>query len=233
MKEPNEVDFSVVILAYNEIQSLEQVVLELLGVLKTLGRSFEILIVDDGSRDGTGALADRLSEKLVGVRVIHHETNQGLGGVYRTGFHQSNGRFVTFFPADGQFDAAIVSQMARLIDNYDLVLGYLTGQRDSLLSRFLSWSERLFYKLLFGSFPRFQGILMFRRQILHIFPLKSGGRGWAVVMELILKTKRAKYKVISIPTGELRPRRYGKSKVNNFRTIWANLKETMAIKRFL
>lgn len=233
MKEPSEVDFSVVILAYDEIQSLEQVVLELLGILKTLGRSFEILIVDDGSRDGTGMLADQLSVKIPEVRVVHHEANLGLGGVYRTGFHQSNGRFVTFFPADGQFDAAIVSQMAGLIDNYDLVLGYLTGQRDSLLSRFLSWSERLFYKLLFGSFPRFQGILMFRRQILQIFPLKSGGRGWAVVIELILKISHSGFKTTSVPTGDLRRRKFGKSKVNNIKTIWANMKEAIALRHLL
>lgn len=233
MIEPSQVDFSVVILAYNEDQSLEQVVMELLEVLQALERSFEILIVDDGSRDGTGMLADQLSAKIPEVRVVHHEANLGLGGVYRTGFHQSHGCFVTFFPADGQFDAAIVSQMAGLINNYDMVLGYLTGQRDTLLSRFLSWCERLFYKLLFGPFPHFQGILMFRRQILQTFSLKSGGRGWAVLMELILKTSRSGYKITSVPTGKLRPRKYGKSKVNNFKTIWANMKEAMALRHLL
>jgi glycosyltransferase involved in cell wall biosynthesis len=233
VKELNEVEFSVVILAYNEVQSLEQVIMELLGVLQILGRSFEILIVDDGSRDGTGMLADQLSVKIPEVRVVHHETNLGLGAVYRTGFHQSNGRFVTFFPADGQFDAAIVSQMAGLIDNYDMVLGYLTGQRDSLLSRFLSWGERSFYQLLFGPFPRFQGILMFRRQILETIPLKSSGRSWSVVMELIFRTTRAGFKTVSVPTGELRPRMYGMSKVNNIRTIWSNLKEALALRHLL
>jgi glycosyltransferase involved in cell wall biosynthesis len=233
VKEPSQVDFSVVIQAYNEAQSLEQVVMELLGVLQALGHSFEILIVDDGSRDGTSMLADQLSAKIPEVRVVHHEANLGLGGVYRTGFQQSHGRFATFFPADGQFDAAIVSQMAGLIDNYDMVLGYLTGLRDTLLSRFLSWGERLFYRLFFGPIPRFQGILMFRRQILQTFPLKSGGRGWAVLMELILKTSHSGYKITSVPTGKLRPRKYGKSKVNNFKTIWANMKEAMALRHLL
>jgi glycosyltransferase involved in cell wall biosynthesis len=231
--EPSQVDFSVVIQAYNEIQSLEQVVMELLGVLQALGHSFEILIVDDGSIDGTGALADLLSTKIHAVRVIHHEKNLGLGGVYRTGFHQSQGRFVTFFPADGQFDAAIIPQMAGLMDQHDMVLGYLTGKRDSLLSKFLSQGERLFYILLFGSFPRFQGILMFRRQILETFPLKSSGRGWAILMELILKTGRLGFKITSVSTGELRPRKYGKSKVNNLKTIWANMKEAMALRHLL
>ena len=229
----DKIDFTVVIMTYNEAHSLEAVILELLDILQTLGCSYEILIVDDGSSDGTAAVADHLSEKLSGVRTIHHETNLGLGGVYRTGFQRSDGRFVTFFPADGQFDPAIVTQMAGLIDDYDMVLGYLTGKRYSLLSQFLSWAEQLFYKLLYGSYPRFQGILMFRRQILQTTPLQSSGRGWAVLMELILKTSRAKYKVISVPTGELRPRKYGNSKVNNFKTIWANLKEAMALRHLL
>lgn len=233
MKKTGESDISVVILAYDEVQSLEQVIQELLEVLLALGRTYEILIVDDGSNDGTGALADLLSTKIHAVRVIHHEKNLGLGGVYRTGFHQSQGHFVTFFPADGQFNPAIVSQMAELMYQHDMVLGYLTGKRDSLLSKFLSLGERLFYNLLFGSFPRFQGILMFRRQILETLPLKSSGCGWAILMELILKTVRSGFKITSVSTGELRPRKYGKSKVNNLKTIWANLKEALALRRLL
>jgi len=220
-------------MTYNEVHSLEAVILEMLWVLQSLRRSYKILIVDDGSSDSTAAVADHLSEKLSRVQTIHHDTNLGLGCVYRTGFQRSNGRFVTFFPADGQFNPAIVSRMAELIDNYDMVLGYLTGKRDSALSKFLSWGEKLFYKLLFVTFPRFQGILMFQRQILQTIPLISSGRGWAVIMELILKTSRAGFKTISIPTGELRPRRYGKSKVNNFRTILANLKEAITLKCIL
>jgi hypothetical protein len=86
--------------------------------------------------------------------------------------------------------------------------------------------------LLFGSLPRFQGVLMFRRSLLDELELKSTGRGWTVLMELIIRASRGGYRLVSVPT-EMRPRMSGKSKVNNLRTIWANLKQVFALRRHL
>jgi len=224
---------SVVVMAYNEAGSLEAVVHEIHQTLEGLGRPYEVLIVDDGSSDGSAELADRLAETLPGVRVVHHPVNQGLGGVYRTGFAQARGDWITFFPADGQFPAAIIGQFAALMDRADMVLGYLLPERKrSLLGQALSALERLLYRLLFGPLPRFQGVLMFRRSLLDQFALKSSGRGWAVLMELIIRTNRGGYRVLSVPTA-MRPRMSGRSKVNNPRTIWANLRQAIALRRDL
>lgn len=70
---------------------------------------------------------------------------------------------------------------------------------------------------------------MVRRSILADIPLVSDGRGWAVVMELILRISRGPYRVISVPN-ELRPRLSGQSKVNNIRTITANLKQVLVLR---
>jgi len=223
---------SVVVMTYNEAGSLEAVVHEIHQTLEELGRPYEVLIVDDGSDDGSAELADRLAETLPGVRVVHHPVNQGLGGVYRTGFAQARGDWITFFPADGQFPAAIIGQFAPLMDRADMVLGYLPERKRSLLGQALSALERLLYRLLFGPLPRFQGVLMFRRSLLDQFALKSAGRGWAVLMELIIRTSRGGYRVLSVPT-MMRPRMSGRSKVNNLRTIWANLRQAIALRRDL
>lgn len=223
---------SVIVMAFNEVNSLEMVIREFDATLSELGYQSEIVIVDDGSSDGTEVLAERLTEQHTRIRVVHHKTNQGLGAVYRTGFAEARGDFITFFPADGQFPASIIKEFVPLMKNMDMVLGYLPKQQSSLLAKGLALAERLLYKIIFGALPKFQGILMFRRVILEEIELKSVGRGWAVLMELIIRASRKGYKMISVPT-KIRPRIYGVSKVNNVFTVWANLKQVIALRYYL
>ncbi len=222
---------SVVVLAFNEVANLEAAVQEITAQLQALAVDHELLVVDDGSSDGTGALADALALQTPHLRVIHHPHNLGLGGGYRTGFSQARGRFVTFFPADGQFPAAIIGQFLPRMDDCDMVLGYLPERRSSAIAKGLSYAERLLYRALFGAMPTFQGIMMFRRSMLaELPPLHSQGRGWAVQMELILRAARGPYRIQTVPT-TLRPRRAGESKVNNLRTIASNLRQVLALSR--
>lgn len=223
---------SVIVMAYNEASSLGAVVQEIVLALDSLRRPYEIVIVDDGSSDDTGLISEQLSGKFSKVRVIHHSVNQGLGGVYRTGFAQARYDLITFFPADGQFSASIIQQFVPLMDDADMVLGYLPIRDASFLAKSLSKAEKLLYRLSFGSMPKFQGVFMFRRALLGKFELISSGRGWAVVMELVMRTYRSGYRIISLPT-EVRPRMSGKSKVNNLRTVLANLKQIFILRLHL
>jgi len=216
-------------MAYAEAATLDGVVREIHAALVALRRPYEVVIVDDGSADGTGDLADRIAGETAGVRVVHHGTNRGLGGVYRTGFAEARQDFVTFFPADGQFSADLLGRYVALMAEADFVLGYFPPAGRSLAGRVLSWGERLLYRALFGPLPRFQGILMFRRSVLARLPLTSTGRGWAVLMELILRASRAGCRMRSIPI-EVRPRRSGVSKVQNLRTITSNLRQVLELR---
>jgi hypothetical protein len=96
----------------------------------------------------------------------------------------------------------------------------------------LSALEKALYGVLFGRLPRFQGILMFRRSLLDEFKLVSSGRGWAVLMELIIRTKRAGKRIKCAPTS-MRQRSSGASKVNNLPTIFANLGQVISLRRYL
>jgi glycosyltransferase involved in cell wall biosynthesis len=223
---------TVVVLAYNEAENLEAVVREIHAELARLAGGHEILIVDDGSGDGTGPLADRLAEELTGVRTLHHAANGGLGAVYRTGFQEARGDYVTFFPADGQFPADIIGQFVPLMADADLVLGWFEQKTEPLLARVLSLCERILYTLLFGYFPRFRGILMLRRELLARTPLVSQGRGWVVLIEFILKAARAGARIKNATTA-IRPRMSGVSKVRNLRTIVANVRQVIGLRRHL
>lgn len=225
-------ELSVVVLAFNEVDNLPQALAELLAELQALRARWELIIVDDGSSDGTGPLADSLALQQPGVRVVHHAQNLGLGGGYRTGFREARGDWLTFFPADAQFPARIIGQFWAKRADADMVLGYLPKRDRDLVAKTLSLVERGLYRLLFRSFPRFQGIMLFRRQLLAEIPLVSEGRGWAVVMELILRASRGRYRLLSVPT-EVRPRLSGESKVNNVRSIVANLKQLWVLSQKL
>jgi hypothetical protein len=111
----------------------------------------------------------------------------------------------------------------------DLVLGYIPDRGGSFVARALSAGERGLYRLLFGAFPRFQGVFMLRRRALDGLGLRSEGRGWTVVMEMILRVARAGHRVRSVPT-DFRPRRSGASKVLDLTTVWSNLRQVLELR---
>ena len=226
------IDLTVVVMAYNEAATLAATCDELSEAIARVKCSHELLIVDDGSTDGTSDIADQWSRSAPGARVVHHKPNRGLGGVYRTGFEEARGEFLTFFPADGQFPASIIEDFYPRVQHLDLVLGYLPQRPRGGLGKLLSAVERTLYHVLLGPMPRFQGIMMIRRQLLRDIPLASTGRGWAVVMEFVLKAARSGARIESVPT-TVRPRTHGESKVNNWRTIAANLRQLFTLRRHL
>jgi dolichol-phosphate mannosyltransferase len=221
-----------VVMAWNEVSSLSAVVGEIHSELSRLRASYEILIIDDGSTDGTGKVADELARTIPGLRTFHHGENRGLGGVYRTAFAQAKGRYLTFFPADGQFPASILGVYLPAMSDADMILGVLPERERPMFAQALSLAERLLLRVLFARFPRFQGILMFRRELLRDTPLHSRGRGWTVLMEFILRKAQTgvRIKNITIP---IRPRASGASKVNNLRSILSNLRQVIELRLYL
>lgn len=221
---------TVALLAYNEEKNIRAAVEEIIGELSDLEARWELLLVDDGSTDGTGKLMDEIAAADDRVRVIHHPENRGLGGGYRTGFDEARGTFLTFFPGDGQFPPDIITTFFRQMHELDMLCGYIPPQERTPVGRALSAGERVLYRAMLGRMPRFQGILMFRTELLRELPLTSSGRGWGIIMELVLRAARADYRIRSVPTA-LRPRMSGESKVQNTRTIVANLKQLWALRQ--
>jgi glycosyltransferase involved in cell wall biosynthesis len=223
---------TVCVFAWDEVETLGAFLDELRATLERLAEPWEVIVIDDGSTDGSGALADAKAAETPGMRVIHHPTNEGLGGVYRTGFREARGEVLTFFPGDAQFPASIIEALFPRMATTDMVLGYIPKRPDDVLGRSLSVVERVLYRVLLGKLPRFQGVFMLRRNVLERVPLVSQGRGWAIVMELILRVSRAGYRTTSIATA-YRARTAGRSKVNNIRSIEANLRQLLALKQLI
>ena len=141
--------------AHNEEANLEGLVAEALETLPALADRFEIVIVDDGSRDRTPALADALVAANPGVvRVVHHPTNYGYGAALRSGFRASRYGLIAFTDGDRQFKVADVGRLtARLADadHPDVVAGYRIKRADpfvrTLYARIYHLANRIFFGL--------------------------------------------------------------------------------------
>src|SRR5262249_8774987 len=116
---------SVFFPAYNDESSIVGVVHKALALLPRLTGDFEVIIVNDGSRDGTADVLDDLARKHPQVRVIHHSQNRGYGGALRTGFLQATKDWVFYTDGDGQYDVDELEKLIPLmVDGVDIVNGY-------------------------------------------------------------------------------------------------------------
>ena len=145
------VKVTLALLAYNEEAVIERVVRE---AAVDMARAFapetwELLVINDGSRDATGAICDGLAEQIVGVRVYHHNPNRGYVEATLSALREARGDYVCIFDGDGQHTAADVPRLIqRLDEGYDVVFGWKKQRFDHparlALSRGLRTASRLF-----------------------------------------------------------------------------------------
>ncbi len=167
--------------AHNEAENIEALVAEALAVLPTVAERFEVIAVDDGSRDGTRELADRLAaEHPDVVRAVHHEVNQGYGAALRSGFRAARHELVAFTDGDRQFK---LQDLERLLERHaeadapDVVVGYRRKRADPAIRLAYARAYRLALRLFYGLGVKDVDCAckLFRRSSLDGVRLESGG----------------------------------------------------------
>ncbi|NQU08248.1 MAG: glycosyltransferase family 2 protein, partial [Candidatus Abyssubacteria bacterium] len=126
---------SVVIPAYNEVDCLRPMAVEVLDTMRGMGQEFEILFVDDGSSDGTRELMRRLSEEHAEVHFIGFKHNCGQTAAMAAGFKQARGDVVVTLDADMQNDPRDIPKLLEKLDEYDVVCGWRQKRHDNLVRR--------------------------------------------------------------------------------------------------
>jgi glycosyltransferase involved in cell wall biosynthesis len=181
--------------AHNEEANVRGLVEEALQTLPGLAETFEIVIVDDGSRDGTGRIADELTTAHPGiVRAVHHPTNLGYGAALRSGFRAARHDHVAYTDGDRQFR---VPDIARLIDRLaepdrpDVVVGYRIKRADPLVRTLYARAYRMANRIFFGLRVRDVDCAckLFRREALDGLAVESGGAFFSA--ELLIKLQVA------------------------------------------
>lgn len=130
---------SIVLPCYNEEANIGPVVRSVVAAASTLGTGFEIIAVNDGSRDGTGAVLERLTDELPGVRVVTHPVNRGYGAALRSGFAASRGDWIFFMDSDGQFEPHDLPSLWVLREPGTAVVGYRERRADPWPRRLNAW----------------------------------------------------------------------------------------------
>jgi glycosyltransferase involved in cell wall biosynthesis len=214
---------SVVLPAYNEQENAAAAVEAVSEVARKLvahGQmsEYEIILVNDGSRDNTGQVARELETRIPHFRLVEHYPNRGYGGALKAGFEAATKDLIAFVPADNQFVFAEIERFLERIDGADIVCGYRHDRQDTAIRKFNAFGWNTLVRILFGYLCHDIdcGFKLFRREVLDRVHLESNG---AMVDTEFLAGARARgLRIAEVPVTHL-PRTAGEATGANLTVI--------------
>jgi dolichol-phosphate mannosyltransferase len=218
---------SAVLPAFNEEANIKPAVEALRRALSRYCDGFEIVIVDDGSTDATGAIADDLSLKDPRVVVFHHCPNRGYGAALRTGFCNARKELVFYTDSDNQFDVTQISRLLDHISECDIVVGYRMNRQDAYLRKFFAWGFKVFIRGLFGVSLRDVdcAFKLFRRNVFDSIAILSDR--FFVDAEIMARARALRLRVREVGVDHF-PRSAGESTVS-FSHVFSTLRDAVRV----
>jgi glycosyltransferase involved in cell wall biosynthesis len=216
----------------NEEGTVRKLTCDLIKVLSSHFEDYEVIIVNDGSTDGTGQIVEELCRENHGhVKAIHHDKSQGYGNALRAGFAAAARDLVFYTDGDYQFDMNDLHEVLPAIEGYDLVVGYRRDRQDPKYRLMLSKGYNLLVHFLFGLHLKDIdcSFKLFKQSALKTITIDA--EGYFIDTEIMVKAKKQGLKIKEIGVRHL-PRTSGKSKVR-LRHIFVTLQEIMVLWRKL
>ena len=215
---------------YNEEANVESTTLAALRTCRRISDDFEIIIVNDGSKDHTGEIADRLAAEHPQVQAVHNDPNLGYGGALQRGFREATKRWVFYTDGDGQFDFEEIDKLLPLLDVYDIVSAYRVDRRDSLVRKFNAFGWTMLVNLVLGLWLRDIdcAFKIYPRKLFDEIAMKSMGA--LIDAEVLARAKRLGYRIGQLGVHHY-PRTAGEQSGANLRVIARAFKELFLLRR--
>jgi glycosyltransferase involved in cell wall biosynthesis len=215
---------SVFFPCFNEQDNVERTVQRAKEVLEELGADYEIIIVNDGSADQTGARADAIAAKDSKIRVVHHPQNMGYGAALQSGIRAAKKELIFFTDGDGQFDIGEIKLFLPLILQSDVVCGYRLDRKDPFMRKLNGWMWTKLVNLLFGMQIRDIdcAFKLFRAEIFEGMKMSSAGA--LISAEILARVTRRGFRIAEVGVHHY-PRTAGKQTGAKLKVILRAFKE--------
>lgn len=214
---------------WNEEKNIEKVITNAIPVAKKIAEKWEIMIIDDGSKDKTLEKAEKLSKSNPNIRVITHNPNRGYGAALKEGFENAKYDIVVFTDGDAQFDFSEVESFIENIEKSDIVIGYRKKRQDNVIRHLLMNMLKVWDYIFFGFWFKDIdcGFKMFKRSALEeIMPLRSEGA--MITTEILAKSVRKKLKIKQVEVTHY-PREFGNQSGANLAVIVRAILESLIL----
>jgi len=221
---------SVILPAYNEEEVIESTITKIMVALTKWMSNFEVIVVNDGSKDRTKEIVSRLSAYDQRVRLINHSVNKGYGAALVTGFESITKETAFFMDSDGQFDINDLARFFPLIEDYDAVLGYRINRQDAWMRKLNAWGWKQLVQFVFGVHVRDIdcAFKLYRSEFFHSHTLET--RGAMINAEILYKLARAGYIYTEVGVQHL-PRQGGQATGAKITVILRALQELFVYAR--
>lgn len=204
---------SVFLPAFNEEKDITKTVLRVRDTLLKIADKWELIVVNDGSRDKTRGIVEDLINKDPRLKIINHEYNRGYGASLKSGFYSALYPWIIFMDSDGQFD---FSEITAFIEKQretgaDCVIGYYKKRKVSFLKIVTSKIWEFLVFVLFGLKARDIdcGFKLVSKEVIEKIPKLESERGAFISSEFLIKAKKAGFKIVEIPVTHYPARRVG------------------------
>src|SRR5689334_20061382 len=217
---PSPRGLSVFFPAYNDSGTIASMVVNALITARRLTTDYEVIIINDGSRDLTPQILDELARVYPEVKVVHHPKNRGYGGALRSGFAAASKEFVFYTDGDAQYDPGEMRVLwSSMRDDVDWVNGWKISRADPLHRIIIGRIYHHTVKLLFGLKVRDVDcdFRLMRRRIFDVVHLEKDSG--VICLEMMKKFQDAGFRVAEMPVHHYH-RAHGKSQFFNFRRIF-------------